>query len=103
MTCECHYFPSLGGDDFSPATGELTFTAGIQSEVLTFRVDILDDSDREGVEVFLAILTTNQSRIILLPDEFTVEIGDDDGKTEVVTCLSQSFSFTILDRNYGSI
>ena len=48
---------------------------------LYFRVNILNDTDPEVTEEFMAGLTTNQDRVLLEPNEMIVEIVDDDSKT----------------------
>ena len=82
-------FHSIGDVDFSAVDGQLIFLPGSENLPLSFRVSIFDDGDLEGVEVFLARLTTNQPRVIVSPDEYTINIQDDDGKS--ITFLFHSF------------
>ena len=92
----------IGAIDFSPATGELTFTPTNQGIQLHFRVNILDDTDPEVTEEFLARLTTDQDRVLLDPNEMIIEIVDDDSKIRACTFSSLSFKYHVgLDLEYS--
>ena len=58
---------------------------------LHFRVNILDDTDPEVTEEFLAGLTTNQDLVFLEPNEMIVEIVDDDSKSRACTLSTPLF------------
>ena len=58
---------------------------------LYFRVNILNDTDPEVTEEFLARLTTDQDRVLLEPNEMIVEIIDDDSKTRACIFSTPSF------------
>ena len=59
---------------------------------LYFRVNIVNDTDPEVTEEFMAGLTTNQDRVLLEPNEMIVEIVDDDSKPVHALSLLHSFS-----------
>ena len=57
---------------------------------LYFRVNILNDTDPEVTEEFMAGLTTDQDRVLLVPNEMTIEIEDDNSKTRAGTFSTPS-------------
>ena len=59
---------------------------------LYFRVNILNDTDPEITEEFMARLTTDQDRVLLVPNEMTIEIVDDNSKTRAGTFSTPSLS-----------
>ena len=71
---------SLDGSDFVGIIGrQLTFGPAVSS--ITVPVDIIDDLLLEElIESFSASLGSVVPRLVLLPDEATVDITDNEGK-----------------------
>lgn len=69
---------TAGADDFTAASGELTFAPGEVSEQLS--VAVLGDRAREAAETF-AVRLTGASGAVVADDSGTCTITDDDGST----------------------
>ena len=68
---------SVAGSDYTSISMNVTFAAG--STMATFRVNISDDTDIEGDEMFTTSLTSSDSNIVTRNNTATVTILDKDG------------------------
>ena len=76
-----------GGDDYNPGPYSVTFPSGVT--IASFDISITDDNIFEGSEdVKIEIVNASLSNGILVsdPDQATITIVDDDGKTDFVIC-----------------
>ena len=71
-------FVYTAGLDFIASSGELTFHPGNTEK--RFEVTIINDIMFEGLQVFSAELTTNDSRVDIFQTVATVQIIDTDSK-----------------------
>ena len=82
-----------GGVDYSPGPYSVTFPSGVT--IASFDISITDDNIFEGNEdVKIEIVKASLSNRILVsdPDQATITIVDDDGKTDFVICNVYNWS-----------
>ena len=70
---------AVGGSDYTPQAGNLTFTPGQTTK--TISVPVLGDTVREGDEVFVANIFTAAGATILDSQGFAVIVNDDNNPT----------------------
>ncbi len=71
------------GVDYTSTAGLLTFAPGAIMQ--SFNVPILEDTAGEGLESFIATLSTSEDRVDLNPSSMEIEIVDNDS-----TCFMYS-------------
>jgi len=72
-------FVSTEPEDYKAIASALTFTP-TGDTVICQNITIVDDSLAEDTQVFLASLDTSDSSVMLLPENATISIEDNDGK-----------------------
>lgn len=65
--------------DYTPATGNLTFEAGVL-EPQCADVGIVNDTILENQEIFFVVISTSDSGVMVATNMTTVFILDNDGK-----------------------
>ena len=81
---------SAAGFDYMSISMDVTFAAG--STMATVRVNITDDTDIEGDEMFTASLTSSDSSVVIVNNTATVTILDRDGNELSFTHKNSHFS-----------
>ncbi|ORU93482.1 MAG: hypothetical protein A6F71_08930 [Cycloclasticus sp. symbiont of Poecilosclerida sp. M] len=97
-----------GGEDYTETIVLLTFTADNQANPMCVEVPIIDDDATELAEMFIAVLSTEEERVILNPDEISRTIIDNDRKWHSLpvchfsmnTYLATGFCSDILSGGY---
>ena len=68
-----------GGSDFTSLAGEIrSFLASTQTDNVCWTINITNDNNVEGQEIFLVSISTDDLRVILNPDAAQVIIMEED-------------------------
>ena len=85
----CHFFLSFAVDsDYHQLTVILTF--GESSERSCVQIMLVNDTALERPEYFMAMLSTVEGVVTLVPDTAQILIRDDDGMLILFYCMSLS-------------
>ncbi len=81
------------GVDYTSTAGLLTFAPGATKQ--SFNVPILEDTAAEGLESFIATLSTSENRVELNSSSMEIEIVDNDSTCFMYSriCLLQPIIF----------